>query len=317
MTSALASAITKAASRQTYYTIRLLVDRPLVDDAYRAYAYFRWVDDVLDAVSSSGWNGADAERRARAGFLDRQQSLLAACLRGEEPSEVSRHEAMLVELIRHAGRSDPRLVGYLRHMMLVMAFDVRRRGRLISQQELDEYTGSLAIAVTEAMHYFIGNGDMAHGDTEPDGEVRYLAVSGAHIAHMLRDTFVDLEAGYFNVPREMLETFLIGPGDVRCDPYRAWVEERVRLARTYLEAGKGYFARVQSRRHQLAGLLYIARFESVLDAIEHGGFTLQPGYRDRRGPATAARIGRYAIASLPRPGRRQIDVLSSSRESRP
>ena len=55
MTSSLASAITKAASKQTYYTIRFLVDRPLVDDAFRAYAYFRWVDDVVDAVASTGW----------------------------------------------------------------------------------------------------------------------------------------------------------------------------------------------------------------------------------------------------------------------
>jgi phytoene/squalene synthetase len=46
----LASSITKAASKQTYYTIRYLVDRERVDDAYRAYGYFRWVDDILDAV---------------------------------------------------------------------------------------------------------------------------------------------------------------------------------------------------------------------------------------------------------------------------
>jgi hypothetical protein len=34
----LAASITKAASKQTYYTIRMLVDRESVDDAYRAYA---------------------------------------------------------------------------------------------------------------------------------------------------------------------------------------------------------------------------------------------------------------------------------------
>ncbi len=33
---ALATAITRAASKQTYYTVRLLVDKQLVDDAYRA-----------------------------------------------------------------------------------------------------------------------------------------------------------------------------------------------------------------------------------------------------------------------------------------
>ena len=45
----IAASITKAASKQTYYTIRFLADRERVADAYRAYAYFRWVDDRLDA----------------------------------------------------------------------------------------------------------------------------------------------------------------------------------------------------------------------------------------------------------------------------
>jgi hypothetical protein len=35
---ALPAAITRAASKQTYYTIRLLADRDRVLDAYRAYA---------------------------------------------------------------------------------------------------------------------------------------------------------------------------------------------------------------------------------------------------------------------------------------
>jgi hypothetical protein len=46
----LASLITKAASKQTYNTIRFLADRERVDDAYQTYGYFRWVDDILDAV---------------------------------------------------------------------------------------------------------------------------------------------------------------------------------------------------------------------------------------------------------------------------
>jgi len=46
---ALAPSLTRAASKQTYYTVRFLVDRERVADAYRAYAYFRWVDDTLDS----------------------------------------------------------------------------------------------------------------------------------------------------------------------------------------------------------------------------------------------------------------------------
>ena len=63
----LAPTITKAASEQTYYTIRYLVDSERVADAYRAYAYFRWVDDTLDAETTSS-----AERTA---FIERQKSL--------------------------------------------------------------------------------------------------------------------------------------------------------------------------------------------------------------------------------------------------
>ena len=295
MAPSLPAAITKVASKQTYYTIRFLVDRPLVDDAYRAYAYFRWVDDVVDEVKPVDANAGEDDRLIRLRFLERQKSLLEACLSGAEPRDVDRHEAMLVELVRHADPSDPRLVAYLRHMMLVMGFDVGRRGRLVTQQELDDYTRWLAIAVTEAMHYFIG-----HEAAAPHDETRYLAVSGAHIVHMLRDTQADLRAGYFNVPREVLEASSIGPADLRCDAYRAWVEERVRLARAQFEAGRSYFAHVQSRRHRLAGIAYMARFEWLIEALERNGFTLQADYAEQRSLRTGLRMGGYVVSSLAR-----------------
>jgi phytoene/squalene synthetase len=296
MIPSLASAITRAASSQTWYTIRYLVDRPMVDDAYRAYAYFRWVDDVVDAAPSNCTDGGDAERLARSRFLDRQRAVLDACLRGERPPTVDPHEALLVELVGDAERIDARLEAYLRHMMLVMEFDVGRRGRLISQRELDDYTRWLAVAVTEAIDYFIGN-----GAASPHDETRYLAVSGAHIVHMLRDTEADIRAGYFNIPREVLEASSIGPADVRCDAYRAWVRERLRLARTDLSAGHQYFARVQSRRHRLAGLAYIARFEWLIETIEREDFRLRPDYAERRSLATAARMARSVLSALVRP----------------
>ena len=80
-------------------------------------------------------------------------------------------------------------------MMQVMEFDARRRGSLISAAELEEYTGWLASAVMEAIHYFIG-----HDDFSPHDETRYLAVSAAHITHMLRDTFDDCRAWLLQHP---------------------------------------------------------------------------------------------------------------------
>lgn len=281
----LAPSITKAASKQTYYTIRFLVDRERVDDGYRAYGYFRWVDDVLDADS-----GSESERWA---FLKRQQSLLERCYRGEAPRDTNIQEKMLVELVQHDHEKNSGLQSYLRNMMLVMDFDTRRRGRLISQVELNEYTRWLASAVTEAMHYFIG-----HGGFTPYDETRYLAVSAAHITHMLRDTFDDVQAGYYNIPREVLEANQIGPQDVQNDAYRAWVKSRVLLAGEYFKAGKGYFARVQNPRCRLAGLAYIARFEWLLDTIEKEGYRLRPQYNERKSGATGLRMSWLTFLSM-------------------
>jgi phytoene/squalene synthetase len=284
MVTSLASSITKAASKQTYYTIRFLVDRERVDDAYRAYAYFRWVDDVIDAESSSA-----SGRRA---FLERQKSLLEQCSQDRAPRDINVHEKMLVELIRHDHEVNSGLQAYLRNMMAVIDFDAGRRGRLISQAELDEYTRRLALSVTEAMHYFIG-----HGQASPQNEARYLAVAGAHISHLLRDTLEDIRAGYFNIPREYLVATGIGPEDVESDPYRAWVHERVQLARACFKSGKGYLAQVENMRCRIAGYAYVARFEGILDAIERLDYRLAPQYPQARSLRAGMRMS-GAVLSL-------------------
>lgn len=281
----LAESITKSASSQTYYTIRFLVDRERVADAYRAYAYFRWVDDILDAEAVT--------RSERNAFIQKQKSLLERCYRGESAHGAKAEEQMLVELIQHDLEQNSGLQSYLRNMMLVMAFDVNRRGQIISQTELSEYTRLLATAVTEAMHYFIG-----HCCYSPQNEARYLAVSAAHITHMLRDTFDDLRAGYYNIPREVLESNCITPQDVESDAYRAWVRSRVQLARSYFRAGRQYLGQVENWRCKLAGLAYVARFEWLLDTIEREGYSLRQQYNERKGIGAGLRMSLMALSPV-------------------
>lgn len=287
-----ASSITKAASKQTYYTIRFLADRASVEDAYRAYAYFRWVDDVLDAPPVSGPELSDSEASERKAFLERQKSLLEKCIQGELPADTNTQEKILVELVHSDHEKNSGLHSYLRNMMLVMDFDTRRRGGLISQSELNEYTHWLAVAVTEALHYFIGRDEFS-----PHDESRYLAVSGAHIMHMLRDTFDDVKAGYFNIPREVLEANHIRPQDVHNQAYRLWVKSRVELARQYFEAGRSHFARVQNTRCRLACYAYIARFDWLMDTLEREGYRLRPHYDERKQLRKGVRMGWFALSS--------------------
>lgn len=272
-----ASLMTKAASQQTYYTIRFLADPERVDDAYRAYAYFRWVDNIVDAESGSGF-----QRRS---FLERQKSLLKKSYQDEAPRDTNIQEKMLVDLVQHDHEKNSGLQSYLYNMMAVIDFDARRRGRLISQAELNQYTRWLSTAVTEAMHYFIG-----HGWYAPHDETRYEAVSAAHITHLLRDTLEDVQAGYFNIPREYLTVQRISPQDVESRPYRAWVRERVNLARARFKIGKKYMAQVENMRCRIAGYAYIARFEAILDAIERLEYRLAPEYLQGSGLRAGMRI---------------------------
>jgi phytoene/squalene synthetase len=279
----LAVAITRAASAQSYYTIRFLADNSRVDDAFRAYAYFRWVDDWLDL----GAHG----RVERLAFVARQQALLEACTREEPPADLVPEERLLVDLVRREAETNrldvqrgPRearnsgLQLYLRNMMAVMAFDAARCGRAISGRELDEYTRWLAVGVTEALHHFIG-----HNCASPRGEARYLAVTGAHIVHMLRDAREDAEAGYFNIPSEVLAAGGIAPWDVESRAYRDWVRERVRKARACFTSGQAYLGQAESLRCRIAGYAYIHRFAMVLDCIEREGYLLRWAYPERKG----------------------------------
>lgn len=283
-TDGLGAAITRAASLQTYYTVRWLVDRELVSAAYQAYAYFRWVDDWLDEPTR--------QRIERLEFLKRQAGLIDACYRGETMKLMAAQENMVVELIARDGCESSGLRSYIRNMMAVMAFDAERRGRLISASELDHYQHSLAAAVTEALHYFIG-----HGSASPHGPSRYLAAEGAHIVHMLRDTVEDNELGYFNIPREYIQANAISAKDVDSQAYRLWVRSRVKLARSYFRAGRSHLAQVQSRRCRLAGYAYTARFETVLDSIERDGYLLRREYQEAKTPMAGALMGWSVLSS--------------------
>lgn len=286
----LAAFITKNASQQTYQTIKFLVDRPLIPDAYRAYAYFRWVDDSLD---ENNWTTSE-----RLAFLERQQFVIDHGFANQQIRDLSPEERMVARLIRLDPNKSSGLHAYIQNMMAVMAFDAERRGRWITQGELNNYARTLAAAVTEALHYFIGNTCYA-----PRSDERYLAASGAHITHMLRDTFDDLKVGYFNIPRELLEAHNITPFDVNHVAYRAWVKSRVNLARTYFNDGRAYLAQVECLRCRLAGYAYIARFEWVLDIIEKENYVIRPSYDERKSLDIALKMawGTLAMGIRPTP----------------
>jgi phytoene/squalene synthetase len=247
----LARSTTRAGSLHSYLTIRWLVDRDLTDDAFHAYAYFRWLDDLLDGPSSS--------RLERLALVDRQTLLLEQARAGRAIRTRSPEELWLVELVRRDRPGHPGLRSYLDHMMAVMRFDADRRGRTITAAELAGCTHCLSQAVMDGLSYFVG-----HRVCYPASEQRLRAASGAHVVHMLRDAVEDVRLGYFNVPLEFLAAHGLSPHDVSGPAYRLWVRERLLLARRCFAEGKKYIAGLNSARVRVAGYAYCAQFERTL-----------------------------------------------------
>ncbi|HSB66855.1 MAG TPA: squalene/phytoene synthase family protein [Anaerolineales bacterium] len=261
--------ITKQASKQTYYTFRILVERKHLQDAYRSYAYFRWLDDLLDCD-----HGTKSEKLT---LINDQRDLLEACYHKQPHTIQSPEEQMLVDLVAKDHEESSGLQFYLRNMMALMVFDVERCGRWITQAELSEYSRMLSTAVTELLFHFIG-----HDDPSPRTPDRYQAVRGAHIVHMLRDLLDDIDLGYINLPAEVLDTHQVTLDDLDSDAFRKWVQERVTLARQCFSAGRKYFSTVKSLKCRLAAHAYLARFEWMLMTIERDGYRLRRAYPERK-----------------------------------
>jgi phytoene/squalene synthetase len=266
----LARSITWKNSKQSYLTARLLADRELADDCLRAYAYFRWADDRID-ICISGKDECIA-------FVERQKALIDSLYRGERPEQLLPEEAMLADLIAHCRTPDSGLRSFIRNFMSVIEFDAYRRGRIASQHELAAYTTCLATAVMDGIQYFIGN-----RYPYPRTQDRILAVTGAHITHMLRDMLEDNSLGLINIPAEELEAHGIDMKDLSSEQLRQWVREQVELSRDCFQAGKIYIDSLEVLRCKLAGIWYCARFECVLNAIERDGYRLRAEYPERHG----------------------------------
>jgi len=306
---ALARRITWRESKQSYLTMRLLVDRDLVDDGYRAYAYFRWADDVVDKTLGI--------REERVAFIRGQRALVEALYAGRRPEALREEETMLADMIRNDRWDNSGLRSYIDNFLTIIEFDAERKGRLVTEEELRSYTDILALAVTDAIQYFVKNGHPYAAD-----EWRIAGARAAHIAHMLRDMRKDLPEGYCNIPREYLERNGIAPGDVDSPAFRAWVKSRIESAREQFRLGKLYIDDMDVLRTKIAAHWYCARFEHVLDAIEADGYRLRNEYGERhkviaylRMIWVAVRITARHVAS--KSGKRVRSPAVASKDCRP
>jgi len=279
----LAQSITRAGSKQTYYTARLMVDKDLVDDFCRAYAYFRWIDDVIDVSSRS-----DEERLS---FITHQKKLIDDLYLKERVENLTAEEDILKDLINNDRGENSGLQSFIRNMFAIIEFDAIRKGRTVSGEDLNWYVNTLGKSVTDGLLYFIGN-----GNNYPESDNRYQAGIAAHISHLLRDMHQDIADGFINIPHEYLEEHNLNPMEMDSPFYKAWVQGRVELAREYFIEGKRYLDQLDVLRCKIVGHWYCARFEVVLDTIERDGYTLRKDYQERRRITTWLKIAWLGVS---------------------
>jgi phytoene/squalene synthetase len=286
-TAVLARSITKADSKQSYYTGLFMVDKPLRDDFYRAYAYFRWVDDVIDVHSKTN------DERFR--FIKQQRKLIDSLYNDEQPDNLTPEEDMLVELISHDKNKNSNLQSFIRNMFAIIEFDVYRKGRLVTKDELKWYSETIAKSEIDGLMYFIKN-----DHPYPYSENCYHAIIGAHMGHLMRDMLPDIEEGFINIPKEYINEHELDPFDPNSEPFRNWLKGRIKEARWYMDEGKRYLESLDVLRMKIVGNWYIARFEVVLDAIEREGYILRPKYREQRKLSVFLRFAKLTVAIIGR-----------------
>jgi hypothetical protein len=140
------------------------VDRELVDDFYRAYAYFRWADDIIDVFTQTNKERINFIKRQirwaddiidvftqtnkeRINFIKRQKELIDTLYSDGQPAELEKEEKILADLIRNDRSKNSGLQSFIRNMFAVISFDAYRKGNLVSQEEITNYIEILGKSV--------------------------------------------------------------------------------------------------------------------------------------------------------------------------
>ena len=127
--SVLAEKITRDGSVQTYRTVKLLVDKDLQHDSFKAYAYLRWIDDQIDEHLKTV--------KACTSFMKRQQQIIDAAYGNKKLPKLTDEELMVVELIHDNSTNNPKLKSFIINFVEIIDFDARRKDRVLSEDRLN------------------------------------------------------------------------------------------------------------------------------------------------------------------------------------
>jgi phytoene/squalene synthetase len=242
---------------------RLLYDRRSFSYFLLGYAYFRWLDDCIDAP------GASSE--AIQAVIARQRDLLNSLYQGKKSSMSVRedYEEMLVQILRYDCSHNYLLRTFVMDMFAALEFDARRRYHACSQGELDAYSLALGRSYTNVLQVFVDPKNPTSLNS-----LAHQAGFAAHQVHMLRDLYIDLALGYCNVSREDLDKFHWKVEDLPETDIHPWVVKTASKAFHAFQQGLQEIACISNPRCRLLGYATSAHYMLILKKLQSNGYHL-------------------------------------------
>ena len=178
-----------------------------------AYAYARWLDDVVDS--------GGVPESTKSEIFERQKLILSSYPSVQELRPLSIPESLLCLLLDQDARWGGRMRDSIVETFDTFEFDLARRFRRVRRAELDDYSERMGVSFARSIALLLGvEGLPTRAELAP------LARAGCK-TFMLRDLREDLEHGYINIPLE-------DDGIVQDLGLSAWVRlESKRLTKDY------------------------------------------------------------------------------------
>lgn len=263
---AIAQERTKASNPTAYFLVRLFGEKDWRDHSFLIYAYFRWVDDIIDCPRTS------YEEKKRS--MERQGKLLRNLYDGL----AYQGNYILEEQFAHYSVAFDREMGFalkddILGMFSVLMRDLERNGAPTPAKEMDEFIYVESKAFINMIRFFCGE------TGGYDGADKYDEGVGCKLVHLLRDFIEDLDQGYVNISQDDMERYRINLDNINDDNFQAWVRDQVELAREHFRKGKHNLSNSKRLRYKIASYLYCAKYEDILAITEKDNYRLRSEYK--------------------------------------
>jgi phytoene/squalene synthetase len=208
----------KTVSPFSYYFGRLFFVSERREILYKAYGYFRWLDDIVDQAA--------IPRQQADEIIQRQSQLIAAWYEGRDSLQGQDTESLMKDVIQCNRPLGCPLRPMARGFLDALSWDVQRRYTIVEQEALDRYSQLLGCSYAHGLLFGFGLSPVESRYQT----IVYLGGVASHLSHMIRDYEEDRELGYINISREALRRFQIDLDESQSANVRRWKRSLARKA---------------------------------------------------------------------------------------